>query len=100
MWEFKIDYLEKIVLFGQEPERKSWEPALKSRLEQRRLRQQKIQLHIKLNQLPIEQRKVETAKLSLCWRCLNPLVFLMIDCLNCGAVQESSTTYSSTAILF
>ena len=42
MWESKVDYLEKLVLFGDEPECKSWEPALKSRLEQRYLRQQKI----------------------------------------------------------
>jgi hypothetical protein len=84
-WEFKIAYLESIVLFGVEPSTKQWEPSLKLRIQQRRERQEKIELEKKLRSLPFEQKKQLASQSGICWRCFSPLVPLMIDCVNCGA---------------
>ncbi len=84
-WEYKIDYLEKVIIFGYEPEFKHWEPALRSRIEQRRLREERIRLHQELRQLPSEKMKAKAREKGVCWCCANPIVFMMVDCVNCGA---------------
>jgi hypothetical protein len=87
-WEFKIAYLESIVLFGIEPDTKQWEPALKLRMQQRREREEKIRLEKSLRSLPFEQKKQLASQSGICWRCFSPLIPLMIDCVNCGAENK------------
>ncbi|WP_414755579.1 hypothetical protein [Anabaena sp. CCY 9910] len=86
-WEAKIDFLEQIVLFGREPATKSWEPALKIRMQIRAERQAKLELDKKLSLLKIGDRKTEAAKLNICWQCLGKIAFMMVDCVSCGAIN-------------
>ena len=65
-WEYKIDYLEKIVLFGVEPSFKPWEQDLRRRLSERQQRQEKIDLIERLKSLPLSNRIQECSKLNLC----------------------------------
>ena len=87
-WEFKIAYLESIVLFEVEPETKFWEPALKSRMAARRERERLKQLEIKLRTLAPEERKKLAKQENICWRCHYDIVPLMLDCVVCGATQD------------
>lgn len=91
-WEYKIDYLEKIVLFGIEPEFKPWEQDLRKRLSERHQREEKLKFRIYLERLPVAERIQECHKLSICYRCFNPILLMMVDCINCGCVQPSFTT--------
>jgi hypothetical protein len=86
-WESKIDYLEKVVLFGNEPDIKPWEPALRQRIYQREQRRQKQELALKLAQMNHDDRLAHAAQLGICWRCLTPIIPLMVDCVGCGAKQ-------------
>lgn len=86
-WEYKIDYLEKIVLFGQEPILKPWETELRKRIAVRQRRKEAEQLRYKLAQMVESEATLECQKLGICKRCLQPLIPLMIDCVNCGATQ-------------
>lgn len=86
-WEYKIDYLEHLVLFNKEPEFKHWESALKQRLYLRKEREKKKRLEEKLRSLPELERKIFAAKSNICWRCFSPIAMLMVDCINCGANQ-------------
>lgn len=83
-WEFKIDYLESIVLFGIKPEYRRWEAGLRDRMRQREERA----VRKEFLGLPEKQRKIEAKKQGICFRCATPIAFLMIDCTHCGSVQE------------
>lgn len=85
--EAKIDFLEEIVLFDREPTIKTWEPALKLRMAARAERQAKIELDKELRSMSQEERKLRASSLNICWRCYEPITFLMVDCLTCGAIQ-------------
>ena len=87
-WEFKIAYLESIVLFDVEPAIKFWEPELKSRMAARAERQAKLELEKELRSLPKELVKLKCASLGICYRCFNPIITYMVDCISCGAIQE------------
>lgn len=86
-WEYKIDYLEKLVLLNKEPDFKHWEPALKQRLYQREQRRKKKELEEKLRSLKDVERKQLAASLGICWRCFSPIIIYMVDCVNCRAIQ-------------
>jgi hypothetical protein len=86
-WEDKIDFLEQVVLFDREPTTKTWEPGLRLRMQVRAERQARLELEQKLKQQKENDRKAEAARLNICWRCLEPISFLMVDCINCGAIQ-------------
>jgi len=86
-WEAKIDFLEKIVLFDREATIKTWEPALKLRMVARAEREAKLKLHKELRTMKQEERRLKAASLNICCRCYEPIAFMMIDCLNCGAIQ-------------
>jgi hypothetical protein len=79
--------LENIFFFGTEPRIKPWEESLRTRLREREQRQQKISLKKEFMSLSLEQVKIEAAKLNVCWRCLEPITYMMIDCTKCGAIQ-------------
>lgn len=84
-WEAKIDYLEKLVLLDREPEIKTWEADLRRRLADRRRRQEALEQKQRLLQMKESDRKRECAAIGICWKCLQPMAFLMVDCVNCGA---------------
>ena len=86
-WEYKIEYLEQIVLFDKEPTFKHWEPALRDRLYQREQRRKKKELEEKLRSMNEEKRKAASFMLGICWRCFSEILPYMVDCVNCGAVQ-------------
>lgn len=86
-WEYKIEYLEQIILFDKEPSFKHWEPALRDRLYQREQRRKKKELEEKLKLLKDIERKEQAANLGICWRCFSPIIIYMVDCVNCGAEQ-------------
>lgn len=86
-WEAKIDFLESVVLFGVEPATKSWEPALKLRMQQRAEREAKLKLEKELCYLSMAQRMEAARALNICWRCFTPIAYLMVDCTHCGAIQ-------------
>lgn len=87
-WEFKIAYLESLVLFDIEPATKFWEPALKSRMAARAERQAKLALEKELRSLALEKAKLKCANLGICYRCFNSIIAYMVDCVSCGAIQE------------
>lgn len=86
-WENKIDYLEQVVLFSREPIIKTWEPALKLRMVARAEREEKLKLAKQLRLMSKEERKLKCTSLNICWRCCEPITFMMIDCLTCGEIQ-------------
>jgi Rps23 Pro-64 3,4-dihydroxylase Tpa1-like proline 4-hydroxylase len=86
-WEAKIDFLEQVVLFDKEPIVKTWEPALKLRITNRIEREAKLKLDKELRSLAKHERKLKAASLNICWRCYQPIAFMMVDCLNCGDIQ-------------
>ncbi|MEW5857398.1 MAG: hypothetical protein AB1861_08455 [Cyanobacteriota bacterium] len=86
-WEFKIDYLEQIVLFNREPEIKPWESDLRARLLERKRRRDAVELRDKLLAMKESERRVQCRNLNICWNCQQALVFMMIDCVKCGQAQ-------------
>ena len=86
-WEFKIAYLESLVLFNKEPAVKFWEPALNSRIAVRKERQAKLELDKELRSMKEQERRLRAASLNICWRCYQPITFMMVDCVSCGAMQ-------------
>ena len=86
-WEHKIDYLEKIILFNREPIIKPWEKSLKARMSERLRREEALNLKRELATLKKEEYKTKCQELNICWRCNQPLIFMMVDCVNCGASQ-------------
>jgi hypothetical protein len=86
-WEHKIDYLEKIILFGDEPVFKPWESSLNARISERKRRQDALELKRELAALKESEYKAKCQELNICWQCNQPLVFMMIDCVKCGATQ-------------
>ena len=86
-WEAKIDFLEQIVLFNGEPLIKTWEPALTLRIAARAEREVKLKLDKEFSFMKEQERRTKATSLNICWRCYEPMVFMMIDCVSCGAVQ-------------
>jgi hypothetical protein len=86
-WEYKIEYLESIVLFSKEPKIKAWETDLRKRINDRKRREEAKQLQVKFRSLSEEEAKIEARQLGICWRCLKPIIPFMIDCISCGANQ-------------
>lgn len=84
-WEVKIDYLEKLVLFDREPEIKTWEADLRRRLADRKRRQESLERKQRLLQMKECDRRRKCAAIGICWKCLQPMAFLMVDCVKCGA---------------
>lgn len=81
-WEYKIQYLENLILFGKEAPKK-WEPQLKSRLEKYKEREQKLKELEELKQMEIAERKTKANSLGLCSNCFASMIPFMVDCLIC-----------------
>lgn len=86
-WEAKIDFLGQIVLFNREPLIKTWEPALKLRMAARAKRLAKLELDKEFRAMKQQERRLKAAQLNICWRCYEPMAFMMVDCTDCGAIQ-------------
>ncbi|QSJ17712.1 hypothetical protein JYQ62_02195 [Nostoc sp. UHCC 0702] len=83
-WEHKINYLENLLLFGTQTA-KPWETDLMQRMQAREQRKQKLILKAELLALPKIERMQKIALLNICWRCYEPILPLMVDCVSCGA---------------
>ena len=86
-WEFKIDYLEKLILFNQEGTTKAWEKNLLSRINKRENQEKLELLKKKFRTMTDLECMIECEKLEICWRCFQPILKLMVDCVQCGAKQ-------------
>lgn len=87
-WEWKIDFLEHLVLTGKEPTRRPWMPALEERMADREERIRRINLEAFLFSMPQADRIKYCQKHGICQRCKNTILPLMIDCVKCGATQK------------
>ncbi|BAZ33622.1 hypothetical protein NIES4074_61360 (plasmid) [Cylindrospermum sp. NIES-4074] len=89
-WEYKVDYLEKIILFNKEPIIKLWEPNLRKRINERQRRKTAEQLRNRFRLMTDSEAILEAQKLGICWRCFNEIIPMMIDCVRCGAKQDTT----------
>jgi hypothetical protein len=65
-WEYKIEYLEKIILFNQEPLFKPWEEKLLNRINERKTREEIKRLQNRLLKLDWKERVIECEQLDIC----------------------------------
>ena len=81
-WEYKIEYLENLILFEKEIPKK-WEPQLKPRLEQRRQRGEKLKQIEDMKKAEGMEHRHKASLLGICSNCFVPMIPFMIDCLVC-----------------
>ncbi|MBW4648943.1 MAG: hypothetical protein KME06_09595 [Kastovskya adunca ATA6-11-RM4] len=93
-WEFKIDFLEQIYIFGKDPDflPKIWLEKWQRKQEQKRQKEAEReerwrQYHIK-RQEEQNERMRQRVKENRCPHCGIPQIALMLDCLNCGKAYQ------------
>ncbi|MGB3532125.1 MAG: hypothetical protein WBA13_01265 [Microcoleaceae cyanobacterium] len=86
-WEFKIDFLEQLVLFNQETEC-LWLPRLEARISQRENRERERIRAAELRDELVRKTNIERYLSGFCPHCLTPVVPLMLDCPSCKSSYE------------
>lgn len=87
-WEFKIAYLESIVLFKTEPSHKYWEDGLRDRMKARQEEAEQKEFRNSFFAMRESERKIIAQEKGICFKCASPIIPLMVSCLNCGTDQD------------
>lgn len=86
-WEYKIDFLEQMILFNQSSDR-LWIPRLEARMATRAEREQQRQFDRRRKDELAKKTKVERYLAGYCPHCSVPVVSLMLDYPSCRRGYE------------